>query len=193
MKEPHYGIQIVSSQLYCGLVEGIQMGGSKNFHFMLQLTFEMKGTEKKHQLGITQILLEILKSPIAYGSKTGLRGFLQKNIDLTSLKSQQWILKGSLQLLVQDLEICNAIEKLEVRVREVFSQNGPLILISLSFIVMLSFQCKNDDASKIVAKAWGKTTWSRPWLGTPFLFGVVTLTWDNGTSFQKEILIVLMG
>jgi len=49
------------------------------------------------------------------------------------------------------------------------------------------------EASKSVAKTWGKATWSGPWLLAPFPFGVVAPTGDNGTSFQKEILIVLMG
>jgi len=38
----------------------------------------------------------------------------------------------------------------------------------------------------------GETTQSGLWLATPFMFGVVALTGDNGTSFPENILIVLV-
>jgi len=63
---------------------------------------------------------------------------------------------------------------------------------------VVEFYCNTSahhcvEASKITATTWGKITQSGPWLVTPFPFGVVTLTRDNGTIFLEEILIVLVG
>ena len=48
-------------------------------------------------------------------------------------------------------------------------------------------------AMKIVASTWGKTTQFEPWLATPFRFGVVDLTRDNGTNFPSYLMLFLMG
>ena len=76
------------------------------------------------------------------------------------------------------------MEKSGEMVRAIYSQNGIYILTYLPFIVHCPpSSAKYVEAPKIGPTTRGIPTQSGPWLVAPFLFGVVGLTGDNGTSF----------
>lgn len=60
--------------------------GIPDFSLCDLVIFEMKENEKKHWLGIINILLETEKSLVTYELKTKLQEFLQKKVDMVSFE-----------------------------------------------------------------------------------------------------------